>query len=80
MDHVWSYVLRLDECTPAFSSLKFAITNNHKQRRGRHQSNLFNLLTNDLASRNLNLKSIDDLYKLRELAMKRLEWHALAAV
>ena len=39
---------RSDEQTPAFLSLKFALTNKLKSRRGRHQSNLFKTVLRDL--------------------------------
>jgi hypothetical protein len=74
---MFGHVLRLDENSPAFSSLKFALTNNLKSRKGRHQSNLFNLLTSDLKSRDMHLKNLTDLVKLRDIAFNRAEWRGL---
>ena len=71
---MFGHVLRSDESTPAFSSLKFALTNNLKSRKGRHQSNIFNLLLIDLKSRDLSLKNADDLFELRAIAFNRVAW------
>ena len=64
----------------AFSSLKFASTNELKSRKGRHQTNLYNLLISTLNSRDLSLRNAEDLFKLREFAFKRKEWRALAVI
>jgi hypothetical protein len=71
---MFGHILRRDEQTPAFASLKFAICNCHKSRKGRHQSNLLNLLIDDLKVRNLKLDSIGDLYNLRRVAFERAYW------
>ena len=71
---MFGHVLRSDEQTPAFASLKFAVCNSLKSRKGRHQSNLFNLLINDLKARNIKLDSITDLYNLRRIAFGRAHW------
>ena len=68
------HVLRSSIDTPAFLSLKFALSNNLKSRKSRHQMNLFNVICNDLKSRNYNLESIDELYQLREVASDRSHW------
>ena len=71
---MFGHVLRSDMNTPAFLSLKFALTNNHKNRKGRHQSNLFNILLADLKFRNIILKSENDLNELRTVALNRTYW------
>ena len=47
-------MLRYDECTPALSALKFALTKKFKSIKVQHQSNLFNLLISDLNSKELS--------------------------
>ena len=71
---MFGHILRSNESTPAFVSLKFAVSNTYKSRRGRHQCNLFNTLIDDLKCRNFVLKTPDDLYKLRNDAFDRAHW------
>ena len=71
------HVLRSSVDTPAFLSLKFALSNNLKSRKSRHQMNLFKVICNDLKSRNLNLETIDDLYELRNVAYDRSHWKSI---
>ena len=77
---IWTmlgHVLRSSVDTPAFTSLKFALTNNLKGRIARHQMNLFNVICNDLKTRNFKLDTIDDLYYIREVAFDRSHWKLL---
>jgi len=74
---MFGHILRSDKSTPAFCSLKFALSNSLKGRRGRHQSNLCSTLKCDLKSRNLKLTNLNDLCDLRELAMNRNRWRDL---
>ena len=74
---MFGHVLRLDENTPAFASLKFAVTNNLKSRKGRHQSNIFNLLKCDLKLRDLELNDINDLTSLKSIAANRSKWKSM---
>ena len=71
------HVMRSDTNTPAFLSLTFAISNTYKSRAGRHQCNLFHTIIKDLKNRNFNLKNVDDLYELRNVAQDRNYWHSL---
>ena len=68
------HILRSDVETPAFLSLKFALTNNLKGRRGRPQCNLFSTIVKDLVDRKFSLKSETDLSELRHLAFDRTHW------
>ena len=71
---MFGHVLRSDERSPAFLSLKFALTNNHPTRMGRHQINLYSVLKNDLKLKNFNLNTVDDIYVLRTIASDRERW------
>ena len=77
---MFGHVLRSDEGTLAFSSLKFFLANEFQSRKGRHKSYLFNLLISDLNSRDLSLRNVEDLFKLRDFAFKRKEWRALTVI
>ena len=70
------HILRSNEMTPAFVSLKFALSNDLKGRRGRHQCNLFNIVLKDLSDRNFHLKTLSDLEALRALALDRMHWRS----
>ena len=74
---MFGHILRSKPNTPAFLSLKYAISNTHKSRIGRHQSNLFNVLIKDLKSRNYNLNNLNDLNMLRNVAIERNQWRKL---
>ena len=72
------HVLRGPENGPAYQSLVFAVnTLNLTGRRGRPQSNLFTLITNDLNKHDLRLKCIEDLENLRSLAHDRSRWRQM---
>ena len=77
---MFGHILRSDEQTPAFSSLRFAVCNRYKSRKGRHQSNLLNLLISDLKVRKLKLDGLSDLYNLRSVAFDRAYWRSCFAV
>jgi len=61
------HILRSDDNTPAQLALHFAVNADAtmKGRVGRHQNNLFRMLKSDLVARKIKLKSIDDLYSLK---------------
>ena len=73
------HVLRSDCSSPAQRALQFAVEayNCMKGRVGRHQSNLFKLIINDLNKRNISLVDIYDLYDLRATASDRVLWRKL---
>ena len=70
------HILRSNENTPAFVSLKFALSNDLTGRRGRHQSNLLSTVLKDLSERNFYLKTLSDLEALRALALNRMNWRS----
>ena len=72
---MFGHILRSHIETPAFLSLKFAVTNNLKSRKGRHQNNLFNVLLTDLKSiLNMELKTEENLNNIRAVAFDRKFW------
>ena len=73
------HVLRLPENSPAQASLSYTVVGSviYKSRIGRHQTNLFSILCDDLYRRRLHLKSLDDLFELRYIASNRLNWQQL---
>ena len=76
------HILRSPENSPASLALSFAVEGScgYKSRRGRHQTNLFNVLKTDLSARGLSLNSIDDLHELRHVASNRQKWKILREV
>ena len=74
---MFGHILRSAPNTPAYLSLKFAISNTRKSRKGRHQSNLFTLLIKNLKCRNINLTDLNDLDILRNVAIERNQWRGL---
>ena len=74
---MFGHVLRSNSNSPALLSLKFAVTNTYKNRLGRHQTNLFNVLKSDLSDRNLDLCSFDDLKNVCHVATDRRRWKNL---
>ena len=75
--YMFGHILRSDITTPAFTSLRFAVTNNYKSREGRHQCNLFNTLIQDLKYRNIKLDCEVDLENLRSIAFERSRWRSM---
>ena len=72
---MFGHILRSHVETPAFLSLKFAVNNTLKSRKGRHQNNLFNTLLNDLKSiLNMDLKTEQNLNDVRIVAFDRSYW------
>ena len=73
------HVLRSDCSSPAQRALQFAVVSFYSMRGrvGRHQSNLFKFIINDLNKRNLPLRDINDLYELRATASNRVLWRQL---
>ena len=75
--YTFGHILRSDITTLAFTSLRFAVTNNYKSREGRHQCNLFNTLIQDLKYRNIKLDCEVDLENLRSIAFERSRWRSM---
>ena len=73
------HVLRSDNCTPAYQSFMFAAfgCNDLKGRKGRHRTNLFDIIVKDLNRRNIYIKNEDDFMNLVCLAQDRLKWKGL---
>jgi hypothetical protein len=73
------HILRSDDNTPAQLALHFAVNADAtmKGRVGRHQNNLFRMLKSDLVARKIKLKSISDLYYLKNLASDRSGWKSM---
>ena len=61
------HVLRSDCSSPAQRALQIAVDSLYSMKGhvGRHKSNLLRFIINDLNKRNLPLRDINDLYKLR---------------
>ena len=76
--------MRSAENTPASTALVFAAISQKNMigRRGRHRINLWSVLRNDLKLRNIgiDLNCIDDVYKLRCIAIDRQKWCNLAVI
>jgi len=72
------HVLRSSEDTPAYLSMKFAVSMSETVvgRQSCHQMNLFQVIQKDLQSRGLHLNNLDDLNRLREVAFDRAQWRA----
>ena len=68
------HVLRSNRKSPAFTSLTFAMTNGVKSRKGRHQMNLMQVIKSDLRCRKFDLKNIEDIYILCDIASDRGRW------
>ena len=68
------HVLRSSHNSPAFSSLIFAMTNELTNRKGRHQFNLIQVIKSDLRCRKFELKNIEDIYILCDIASDRERW------
>ena len=76
------HILRSDDNTPAQLAFHFSVNadSSMKGRVGRHQTNLFRTIRNDLNARNIPLHGIDDLYFLKSLASDRLLWKSMTNV
>ena len=70
------HILRSDQDTPAFKSLTFAMSNELRSRKGRHQMNLMHVIKSDLKCRNFGLQCVDDIYDLCEIASDRARWRS----
>ena len=73
------HVLRSDCSSPAQNALQYAVESHRlmKGRVGRHQSNLFKLILDDLNKRNILLNDVNDLYDLRATASNKILWREL---
>ena len=72
-------VLRKPENHATYCSLIFAThsLNTLKPRKGRHATNLLDMIKSDLKHRKLKFESIEDLETLRELAKDSTNWSSL---
>ena len=70
------HVLRMDENSPAFLSLRYAIASAdiYTGRCGRPRINLFNFIRDDLKLRNIPLVTVSDLDDLKDIACDILRW------
>ena len=75
-------VLRSKDDTPAFMSLKFAISMSETLvgRPSCHQMTLYQVIKNDLKTRQFDLNSLDDSNYLRSVASDRTKWREKFAV
>ena len=73
------HVLRSDDNTPAMLSLKFVLNSSgeFKGRVGRPNTNLYKMLVDDLKYRNLELRNLNDLNEIRDIASCRMCWKLL---
>ena len=73
---MFGHVLRMNTNSPAQSALSFAVigSRDYKARRGRHTTNLLNILRTDLRAASLKLQSLTDLDHVRSLAKDRVAW------
>ena len=75
------HVLRSDENTAAHQALSFAVECESNEvftgRVGRPRCNLFSLLRNDLADRNLSFNNFNELNEIRDIARCRNCWRNL---
>ena len=66
--------MRSNPNSPALTSLKIAVQNNYLSRKGRYQTNLYQVLKCDITSRNFNLTNIDELNVLSNISHDRECW------
>ena len=73
------HVLRSEETTPAQLALQYALNGarQYEIRLGRPRINLLDTLIKDLKCRNINLKTPEDLYNVRNIASNRKCWRTL---
>ena len=73
------HVLRLPENSPAQAAMCFAVDEGTrcKSRIGRHQTNLFSVIRDDLNKRGIMLNNLCDLYELRSLAKIKTVWQTM---
>ena len=65
--------------SPAQNALMFAVVGSGhlRGRRGRHKTNLLDILRKDLNARQLSLKTHSDILRLRDVAIDHLSWRTL---
>ena len=70
------HILRMDDNCPAVISIRFAITSAdiYRGRRGRPRTNLLSTIQSDLRGHDINLKTVADLEKVKQLARDRVLW------
>ena len=76
---MFGHVLRIGNCTPAFQAFRFAVLGCGylKGRRGRHRTNLFNFIINDLKDRSIYLKGENEFNNLVDIERDRTIWRQL---
>ena len=70
------HILRMDDNCPASLAFHFAveISTSLRGRRGRPRTNLFNFIKTDLREHNIELRSVDDILELKNIAYNRAQW------
>ena len=73
------HIMRSDNRTPAYQAFRFAALGSKdiKGRKGRHRTNLFDLILKDLTGKNISLKTENDMNILVDLALDRKGWREL---
>ena len=74
------HVLRMDRNSPAQRALQYAVegAQMYSGRRGRHTTNLLDILKADMKQREMNLRNINDLELLRSAAADKARWRERA--
>ena len=74
------HVLRMDRNAPAQRALQYAVegAQMYSGRRGRHTTNLLDILKADMKQREMNLRNINDLELLRSAAADKARWRERA--
>ena len=74
------HVLRMDQNAPAQRALQYAVegAEMYSSRRGRHITNLLDILKADMKHREMNSCNINDLELLRSAAADKARWRERA--
>lgn len=70
------HILRMDDNCPASLAFRFAVetSTSLRGRRGRPRTNLFNFIKTDLSEHNIELRSVDDILEIKNIAYNRAQW------
>ena len=73
------HIMRSDNRTPAYQAFRFAALGSKdiKGRKGRHRTNLFDLILKHLTGKNISLKTENDMNILVDLALDHKGWKEL---
>ena len=73
------HVLRSPENSPAQSALCFVVDSMKSLpgRRGRHRTDLFKVIREDLLAKGISLRCYEDILNIRSLAGDRVKWREL---